>query len=120
NEGETLSMNESVYTLREKIVFRQTADRVVATLDRLGAAMGRSVIAVTADEGISLTSLLVCLNSRLISVVYRALAGEEGRILPQVKVGKVLLLPVPRLGTERGSLERVADLLLACEGGNAE
>lgn len=120
NPGEALSLNESIYQRREKIVFRQTADRIIATLDRLGAVMGRSVIAITTEGDRPVKPLLVCLNSRLMTVLYRALAGEEGRVLPQVKVGKVLMLPVPRLCEEWGALERLADLLLACEGRDAE
>jgi hypothetical protein len=117
--GESLTMNERIYVLPEKIVFRQTADRIIATLDRSRAAMGRSVIAVTSEGDASLRALLVYLNSRLVTVLYRALAGEEGRVLPQVKVGSVLALPVPELRTERATLERLATALLACEGRDA-
>ena len=74
--GETLSMDPSTYRLPEKIVFRQTADRIVATLDRSRMAMGRSVIAITRDADVSLRALLACLNSRLLTVLYRTLAGE--------------------------------------------
>jgi hypothetical protein len=92
---ESIFLDWSTYTLPEKIVFRQTADRIVATLDRSRMAMGRSVIAITREADVSLQALLACLNSHLLSVLYRSLAGEEGRILPQVKVGRIKDLPVP-------------------------
>jgi hypothetical protein len=57
--------------------------------------MGRSVIAVTQEGDVPLHGLLACLDSRLLTVVYRCLAEEEGRVLPQVKVGRLLALPIP-------------------------
>lgn len=93
--GETLALDWATYRRPEKIVFRQTADRIVATLDRTGMAMGRSVIAITPEGEGSLRALLAYLNSRLLTLLYRALAGEEGRVLPQVKVGRMAALPIP-------------------------
>ena len=93
--GDRLYLSHDTYDLPEKIVFRQTADRIIATLDRSRMAMGRSVIAVVAIGTASLLPLLACLNSRLFTCLYRALAGEEGRVLPQVKVKTILLLPLP-------------------------
>ena len=100
--GETLSVDWATYRLPEKVVLRQTADRIVATLDRTRMAMGRSVIAITGEAGISLRALLACLNSRLLTVLYRALAGEEGRVLPQVKVGRIRVLPLPEACVAQG------------------
>lgn len=93
--GERFSLSQALRRLPEKIVLRQTADRLVATLDTTRMAMGRSVIAITAEADVSLQALLACLNSRLLTLLYRTLAGEEGRILPQVKVGRIHQLPVP-------------------------
>lgn len=94
--GERLYTSPDTYDLPEKVVFRQTADRITATLDRSRMAMGRSVIAIVAVGSASLLPLLACLNSTLYTGLYRALAGEEGRVLPQVKVKTISLLPLPR------------------------
>jgi predicted RNA methylase len=93
--GEQLYLGHETYRLPEKIVFRQTADRITATLDRTRMAMGRSVIAITGQDDASLLPLLACLNSELFTRLYRALAGEEGRVLPQVKVRTISMLPLP-------------------------
>lgn len=93
--GERLYLDHETYRLPAKIVFRQTADRITATLDRTCMALGRSVIAVTAEDDAALLPLLACLNSSLATRLYRALAGEEGRVLPQVKVKTLCLLPLP-------------------------
>jgi hypothetical protein len=93
--GETLSLDTATYALPEKIVLRQTADRPICTLDRTGMALGRSVIAISKEGEASLLPLLAVLNSTVVATLYRALSGEEGRILPQVKVGRLLRLPIP-------------------------
>ncbi|HEX6510277.1 MAG TPA: hypothetical protein VF221_21820, partial [Chloroflexota bacterium] len=73
----------------------------------------------------SLLGLLACLNSRLLTALYRALAGETGRILPQVKVATMRLLPLPRacLPGKRSrkweQLEALAAALLSCGGADA-
>jgi len=93
--GEKLSMDLDLYDSPGKLVFRQTADRLTGTMDRTRMALGRSVIAITAVGDVSLLPLLACLNSRLLTVVYRSLSGEGGRLLPQVKVSRLLALPIP-------------------------
>jgi N-6 DNA Methylase/TaqI-like C-terminal specificity domain len=121
--GERLAIPRSEFRAREKIVLRQTADRLVGTLDRTRMAMGRSVIAITAEGGESLPALLACLNSRLLTVLYHALAGEEGRILPQVKVARILDLPIA-LRKDRSTtwnrLHTLAGSMLACGGRDTE
>jgi hypothetical protein len=94
--GEQLYLSHETYRRPEKVVFRQTADRITATLDRTCMAMGRSVISVVAEADAPLLPLLACLNSELFTCLYRALAEEEGRVLPQVKVKTMSLLPLPR------------------------
>jgi hypothetical protein len=106
--------------LPEKIVLRQTADRVIATIDRSGMVMGRSVIAITSARAELLLALLACLNSRLVLALYQALSGEAGRILPQVKVARLHALPIPRGLVENSEESRqlacLAATMLAVEG----
>lgn len=99
-EGEQISLGLATYRLPEKLLIRQTADRLVATLDRSRVLFGRSVLALTAEGNVSLPALLAWLNSRLLTTLYRILAGEEGRILPQVKVGRLRALPVPAVAAQ--------------------
>jgi len=93
--GEVLALHRPLYERKEKIAMRQTADRLVATLDRTTMATGRSVLAVTAEGEASLLPLLACLNSGLLTQLYQALSGENRRLLPQVKVARLVQLPVP-------------------------
>jgi hypothetical protein len=99
--GESLTYCRATSALPAKIVLRQTADRLTATLDRTRMVMGRSVIAVVAEEDGPLLPVLALLNSAPVTALYRALAGEEGRILPQVKVARLYALPLPPLADTR-------------------
>jgi predicted RNA methylase len=95
--GESLSYDAGTAALPAKIVLRQTADRIIATLDRTRMVMGRSVIAVVVLQPDLLVPILALLNSGPVTAFYRALSGERGRILPQVKVARLRALPLPSL-----------------------
>ena len=59
------------------------------------------------------------MNRSVGEALYRALAGEEGRTLPQVKVHRLLALPVPidSVGSATwGELERLSLRMLRAEG----
>lgn len=99
-----VSVREQVYRRAPKMLFRQTADRPVATLDRKGVWFGRSVIAVAAAKERDLLRLTAVFNSRAFGALYRAVAPESGRPFAQVKVNKLKLLPVP---SEEGGEELV-------------
>ncbi len=119
--GESLSYCRDTAALPAKIVLRQTADRLIATLDRSRMVMGRSVIAVVAESPASLLPILALLNSGPVTALYRAMAGEEGRILPQVKVARLNALPVPspdRHVLEWKRLGELAARLLDAAGGD--
>jgi hypothetical protein len=108
--GDGVSVRDDFYRVVPKLLFRQTADRPVATIDRRGVFFGRSVIAVTAQSEPELMALCALLNSRAFAALYRAVAPEQGRAFAQVKVSKLKLLPVPPLG--RGMLAELAGALM--------
>jgi hypothetical protein len=108
--GETLSYCRATAALPQKIVVRQTADRLVGTLDRSRMVMGRSVIALVADSPESLLPMLAFLNSAPVTAIYRTMAGEEGRILPQVKVARLKALPVPPADMHAPAWRRLGQL----------
>ena len=110
DEHETISFNKRVFQLKEKIVFRQTSSSIIATIDTSQMYLGRSVIAVEIINDISIKYFLSVFNSKIINILYQNIAKEEGRILAQVKVNKVGLLPFPRIAftTPAGERERLA------------
>jgi predicted RNA methylase len=109
--GDGVSVRDDFYRVTPKLLFRQTADRPVATIDRRGVHFGRSVIALTAAGERDLLALCALMNSRAFAALYRAVAPEHGRAFAQVKVSKLRLLPIPSLNNEE--LSRLAAALLA-------
>lgn len=95
-ENEVVRLNESVFNTTPKILFRQTADRLIATIDYNGVWFGRSIIAIlkTSDSAYKLEYLLCLLNSKYFEFLYNNLVQEAGRVFAQVKLAKVKQLPV--------------------------
>ena len=108
-----LSVRDDVYVATPKLLFRQTADRPIATIDTRGVHFGRSVIAIAASGERDLRWLCALLNSRAAAALYRAVAPEQGRAFAQVKVSKLKLLPLPV-----GGREELAQLAAALMGEN--
>jgi len=83
---------------REKIIYRQTADHVVATLDLEKYLTDKTVHTVVFrdewQDKVSLRYLLGILNSRLTSFLYKEISQEEGRTFAQVKIFRMKQLPI--------------------------
>jgi hypothetical protein len=92
-KNEIVYFNEDVFNLPEKIVWRQTSDRIRA------AIVGKHWFGNTLQAGIPRTSeydlryILGLLNSKFLNFIYRETTKESGRVFPQVKMGKVRALP---------------------------
>jgi len=94
--NEVVILNKEVYETSPKILFRQTADRILATIDYKGVWFGRSIIAILPRPLSShkLEYFLGILNSTYFEFLYNSLAQEEGRVFAQVKLAKVKQLPI--------------------------
>jgi type I restriction-modification system DNA methylase subunit len=83
---------------REKIVYRQTSDRIIASLDPKKLLTDKTLHVIVLrddwDGRIDLRYVLALLNSRLLNYLYRALSQEEGRTFAQVKIFRVKQLPI--------------------------
>lgn len=92
------------FLVGEKILTRQTARGITATLDREGFCCTNSVhtTRLLEPEGrLRGAFLLAVLNSKLASFYYRHFYGENSGAFPQVKVRKLRQLPMPRLALSR-------------------
>jgi hypothetical protein len=91
--NEIVYFNEDVFNLPEKIVWRQTSDRIRA------AIIGKHWFANTLQAGIVLNGeydlryVLGLLNSKFLNFLYIESVKETGRVFPQVKLAKVRSLP---------------------------
>ena len=78
----------------EKIIVRQTADRIIATIDSKKRINLNNVYNVGhVDQSFSLKYLLAILNSSLVNYLYQAKVQEANRVFPEVK--KVVLGQIP-------------------------
>jgi len=110
--NEVVRLNSKVYSTVPKILFRQTADRIIACLDEKGVWFGRSIIAALPMQFLNrsqLLFLLAALNSGPVTRAYQADSGEGGRVFAQVKKSRfeVLMLPDPRT-LPNATVEQVA------------
>lgn len=84
---------------RKKIITRQTAESIIATIDDLNFyvknTVHSSLIKKEYANDIASQLILGILNSSLIDWYYRKESMEEGRLFPQVKIGRLENLPFP-------------------------
>ncbi len=95
-KNEVVHLNVEVFNTVPKILIRQTADNIIATIDYKGVWFGRSIIAVIYVTKIShsLEYLLGLLNSKFLGTLYDNLTKEKGRVFAQVKLSKIKQLPI--------------------------
>jgi type I restriction-modification system DNA methylase subunit len=97
--NEVVHLNEEVYGRTPKILLRQTADHIIATIDYRGVWFGRSIIAIVAPStsDYRMEYLLGVLNSRYFECLYAELVQETGRVFAQVKLSKIKQLPIRKI-----------------------
>jgi hypothetical protein len=97
-KNEVVHLSEDVYDTHPKILLRQTADSLIATVDYKGVWFGRSIIAILlTSNDYKIEYFLGLAASRFLSAVYRQLVNEEGRVFAQVKLSKIKQLPIRKI-----------------------
>ena len=81
---------------KPKLLLRQTGDELIAAADREGLFCFNNLHVGIPAPGVPLEFLEGVLNSRLLTRLYRILAGEWKRTLPQVDIDLLRTLPVRR------------------------
>ena len=108
----------SIYDRTEKLLTRQTARGLTATVDRQRYFVRNSVhVTFVKDFGggrnLSLDALCACFNSRLYNRYLLVVSGENGMIFPQVHIADIKRLPIlPELLQSDSPLERLGSKLL--------
>ncbi|AFM06179.1 type I restriction-modification system methyltransferase subunit [Bernardetia litoralis DSM 6794] len=78
-----------------KIILRQTADTIIASLDNEGYFVMDSVMIIKIDNKEKYPLLLGILNSKLNQFIYKTITQETGRVFAQVKPANVRKLFFP-------------------------
>ena len=87
--------NENMFRVKDKLVSRQTSDRLVATLDTDGYLTLDSTHVIHLKEPVfSLKYLLALYDSKLLNFLYKARVRESGRVFAQVKIVNLKPLPI--------------------------
>lgn len=87
--------NSEVFKAKEKIIVRQTSDKIVATI------IGKNIICrnnlhILLSETISHQFILGILNSKLTDFYYTQINPEKGEVLAEVKKSHIEQLPLPQ------------------------
>ncbi|TXD79485.1 DUF7149 domain-containing protein [Algoriphagus ratkowskyi] len=87
--------DESIFLKKEKLLMRQTSDKLILTYDDSQFYTIDSLFIIfNDDEKINLKYLLALLNSKLLNRQYQKLNPEKGRVFAQVKIDFVNELPI--------------------------
>ncbi|MCZ6683903.1 MAG: N-6 DNA methylase [Planctomycetota bacterium] len=110
----------AVHRLRERVLIRQTGDRIIAARCLQKRAVhytDNTLFTVTlteqgAAQGLSLAYLTAYLNCEIVTRLYRFLSGEHGRPQAQIKVRLLRQLPfIPPTHRQRKRIESLVDRL---------
>ncbi len=97
----------------EKIIYRQTSDKIIATLDNQKFYLDKTVhlIVLTEEYGnkFSLKYILAILNSKLASYFYQDIAKETGRTFAQVMTFNMKKIPIYPLDISNPSSKAIID-----------
>nr|MDO8086818.1 N-6 DNA methylase [Candidatus Sigynarchaeum springense] len=108
-EVDVFRFSEDLLTISPKIIYRQTADRIIATIDTEKYITDKTVHIVVPKKGqeINMYFLLGLLNSRLLVHYYRKVVGETGRVFAQVKTVYLKGIPIKRDAVIEGEIEKI-------------
>jgi len=113
----------TLYDRAEKLVTRQTAKGIIATVDRSRFLVRNSVHVTFQKETpplgleLSLDALCAVLNTRFYTDYFLALTGEDGDVFPQVHISDLRRLPIlPGLLKNGGALAQLGQQILQATG----
>lgn len=112
------SLNRQRYSMlfeEEKIIMRQTSDSIRATIDKSGFYCIDSILVFKLNKifPVSYRYALLCINSKMNQLVYKAITQEEGRVFAQVKPQNVRKLFIPKISPdEQKVFEILCDYLM--------
>ena len=114
-KNEVVRLDLKTYSTISKLLWRQTANRPIATIDDGGVWFGRSIQAgLIKDRDYDIRYLLALLNSKYFSYLYVQSVRELGRVFPQVKLNKIKQLPIKIISPEKQQpLIKLVDKMLS-------
>ena len=87
--------------VKNKIIMRQTSDKIIATIDFWGFYCLDSILCLILKPNVNYFFILSLLNSKLFEYLYNYLAQEKGRNFAQVKPNNIKKLPIVKADIEQ-------------------
>lgn len=100
----------STFFDEEKIIIRQTSDRIIGTIDNQKRINLNNVYNIKIPKSINAKYLLGILNSKFIKVIYQSISQEKGRLFAEVK--KVNLSKLPIMHDESLKIDGLVDQII--------
>ncbi len=106
---------ERIFLTKEKIVLRQTGDRIIATYDdEQYYTLDSTHLILPSNDLYSTKYLLALLNSKLLNYYYRLLVPEIGRTYAQVRIVNLEKLPIkPASSSQQKPFIELVDRMIA-------
>lgn len=105
--------NESILSVKPKIIIRQTGDTITATLDDIGIYPMDTVHMIYESE-IDLINLLGIINSEIFNKLHKALVPETGKAFAEVKIANLKKINIPKseIINNRSDLKELVETVL--------
>ncbi|MCK4357362.1 MAG: N-6 DNA methylase [Candidatus Cloacimonetes bacterium] len=95
----------------EKLIIRETGNRITATYDDSGIITNRSLYCIRSNN-INLKYLLAIINSKLIQYFYEEQFKSDSDIFPKIRIGQVKEIPVRLLDFSNPSEKQIHNTLV--------
>lgn len=103
--NEAVAFSKEAFEQTEKILWRQTASYIRASLDRKKRWFRNTIqCAWIKDEyrkSLNIKYILGLVNSKYLRWLYNKFVNESGRLFPQIKITHVKKLPIPFISLEK-------------------
>jgi hypothetical protein len=105
---------------REKILTRQTSDKIIGTIDLEHYYYANTLhgTAIT-DNSYDIRYLLALLNSKTLNYYYKATTSEGGKVFAQIKIEILRQLPIKKVKNQTAIIKLV-DKILSTKKDNPE
>ena len=103
--------NEAILSVTPKILIRQTSDKIIATLDKVGY-YPMDTVHMIYESQIALKTLLGIINSNIFNVKHKTLVPERGKAFAEVKISNLKKIYIPQKINDNNKFQSLVDQML--------
>ena len=99
---------------KEKILTRQTADRIIGTIDSNNYYYSNTLHGTSiTDKSYDIKYILALLNSKVLNYYYKATTSEGGKVFAQIKIEILRQLPIKKSTNQNKIIKKVNEIYIA-------